>query len=140
MTIIKIGPKKSFLTILEVMIALVVITLIGTSLFSSFRPLLEKRKFSSDFSRLSERALLLRSLAIYQEKDIEVELSSQQEESILSSYDTISSLKMVPFTIYCNDQKVDSIRFTFLSTGEVEPKELIRLSYGKENRFFSFQQ
>lgn len=77
---------------------------------------------------------------MYQEKDIEVELILEKEKASLSSYEEIRGLNLIPFTIDSNNQKVDSIRLNFLSTGEVEPKESVKISFGKESRFFSFQQ
>lgn len=129
--------KKAF-TLLEVLVAIVLIGI--ASCLISFRMVraVQKKKFHSQIERLKNRLVVSQKLAVVSQSDWTCTLQKQEKGWLFEAkcdeirHKTLPSLQLDEIEVLLNQKRVEKLIFNFFATGHVHPSGSLAFVQGQE--------
>lgn len=116
--------RRAF-TLLEVMVAIVLLTIVSGVVGLKMHTAIQKKKFHSDIERLKIKMALSQKLAIANEGDWAGTLKKKGKGWIFEASSEegkkLAPLHLDPMEIYFKGKKVDALTFEFFASGHTSP-------------------
>lgn len=121
--------RKRFFTLLEVLVALMLITIASTAVSYRMRGAIEKKKFHSTLERLKNRIFVVHKLATASQADLKGVLKKDEDgwtfliQSDEPHMRRFSPLHLDPMDFFFNGKKItDELVFDFFASGQASPE------------------
>ncbi|MBX7067111.1 MAG: type II secretion system GspH family protein [Parachlamydiales bacterium] len=131
--------RRAF-TLLEVMVALVLIAIASTAVSIQLRGAIEKKKFNSNLDRLKSRMFVAQKLAIATQADWTGVLKKEKDgwTFLVQTDETngkqFSPLRLDKMELYLNGKKINSqLVFDFFSSGHTSPEGILSFKQGSQH-------
>lgn len=127
---------RRFFTLLEVMVAIALLTLASGVIGWKMHKAIEKKRFQSAIERLKERFFICQRFAVTTEADWKGELKQEKKEWVFAStcidgkFKSLIPLKFEKISVALNGKPVQKLDFDFYASGQVVPEGTLSFTEG----------